>query len=457
MLSQAYDPETFRRLAHNLVDEIAKYLTCAQNKEIKAIDWAPPAQRLAEWRARLDGKTSFQELTQAYLANANHLHHPGYVGHQVAPVLPLAGLTELLTGVLNTGLAVYEMSPAGTSLEILCIEWLLKVAGFREGNGFLTSGGTLGNLTALLAARNRAGDCKNAAILVSDQAHYSIERATRVLGWGPEATVAIATDENYRITLPALERAHSQAKSRGKKVIAVVASAGSTSVGAYDPLREVAAFCAREKIWLHVDGAHGASAAFSSRHRHNVDGLGEADSVIWDLHKLMLVPSLATAVLFKDKTAPYQTFAQQAAYLYHKTGQEEWYNLGHKTFECTKRDLGFRVLAVRQVYGETLFAEIIDRLYAQAQFFADLVEETPGFELAVRPQSNIVCFRFGQDDNVQDQIRAKVLEQGDFYLVRTKLRSGVFLRTTLMNPLTTVEDLKQLLSEILALAPHPTH
>jgi L-2,4-diaminobutyrate decarboxylase len=237
-------------------------------------------------------------------------------------------------------------------------------------------------------------------------------------------------------------------------VIAVVASAGSTATGAFDPLDEVADFCAAHDLWMHVDGAHGASAVLSDTHRARLRGIERADSVVWDAHKMMLMPALVTAVLFRDGRRSYQAFAQEASYLFTGAAPEEqWFNSGTRTLECTKTMMALKLYVALAAYGRAYFADYLDAMFALAQRFADAIEAAPDLELAVRPDCNIVCFRVrGGDDALQAEIRRRLLAGGHFYLVQTALPAGVFLRVTLINPATRDADLAALLDAVRAAA-----
>src|SRR5262249_16684433 len=138
------------------------------------------------------------------------------------------------------------------------------------------------------------------AYLVSTETHYSVARALALMGLGEEGAVPVPVDDRFRMRPEALAEAKRDAEARGRKVIAVVASAGSTATGAFDPLDAIADFCAAHDLWLHVDGAHGASTLLSSTHRARLRGVARADSIVWDAHKMMLMPALVTAVLFRD-------------------------------------------------------------------------------------------------------------------------------------------------------------
>jgi L-2,4-diaminobutyrate decarboxylase len=453
----AYDPEAFRRAGHRLIDRLADYLAGIQARpETPVLPWVDPDAQVARWATGFpaEGAADTAEALDALIGDviraANHLHHPRYMGHQVAVPLPAAALGELTCALLNNSMAVYEMGPVGTALERIVVGWLAGAIGLgAEADGVLCCGGSIGNLTALLAARAQAAPeaDEKLALLTSEQTHYSVRRAAHVMGWGDGGVVTVATDSRFRLDPADLEPAVERAWQDGRRVVAVVGSACSTSTGAYDPLDAIARFAAERGLWFHVDGAHGASAALSPRYRQLVAGIEHADSVVWDAHKLMMLPSLITAVLFRDGARSYETFSQQAAYLFER--RPAWYNLAERTLECTKRSLSLPVYAALKVHGTDLFSSYVERTYDLAREFAAMIAAAPDFELAIEPQSNIVCFRPRQGDS--ERIRRRIVEGGRFYLVQTTLPGGVYLRTTLMNPMTELSDLAELLDEIRAM------
>ena len=252
-----------------------------------------------------------------------------------------------------------------------------------------------------------------------------------------------------------LETCYQQAKARGRKVIAVVASACTTSTGSYDNLEETARFCQKYDLWLHVDGAHGAPAAFSQKYRTRVRGISQADSITIDFHKMLMTPALTTGLLFKDESYSFTTFAQNASYLLSEN-EGEWFNSGKRTMECTKRMMSLSVYTLLRTYGWKLWDENVTYLYELAERFAQLIQEREGLELAIAPQANIVCFRYAptsfpadQLNALNAQIRQNILEEGRFYIVQTQLKGELYLRTTLMNPFTTESILSDLLDDII--------
>ncbi len=210
----AFDPRAFRSEGRKLIDLLADYLEqAAAGRELPVLPPARPAESLAAWAGALPekpGSVSLEDLFARVLAGSIHLHHPGYVGHQVTAPLPVAALAEMASALLNNGMAVYEMGPVATALEKRVLRFLADALGLGAGaDGVLTSGGSIGNLTALLAARHaKAGfdvwrDGASAgpplAILASPQTHYCVRRAAAILGLGEAGVVEVAVDERFRL------------------------------------------------------------------------------------------------------------------------------------------------------------------------------------------------------------------------------------------------------------------
>ncbi|MBK7878332.1 MAG: pyridoxal-dependent decarboxylase [Planctomycetes bacterium] len=462
----SFSPDAFRRAGHALVDRLADHLERARRRELPALPRVDTDAERARWRlsAAPRGLDALPALIDEVVLRSNHLHHPGYVGHQVSAPHPIAALGELVAGFLNNGMAVYEMGPAATAIERELVAWFARELGLpADADGVFTSGGSIGNLTALLAMRElRAGDSAwehgtrgkpQLCVLVSEQAHYSIARATRILGWGRDGALGVAVDAQYRMRVDALEERLARAREDGFQVLGVVGSACTTATGAFDPLERVADVCAREGLWLHVDGAHGSPAALSPKYRALVAGIERADSVVADAHKMLLVPALSTAVLFRRGRDSWATFAQEATYLFSGNSWDH----AQRTLECTKRMLALPLYLLLECVGRDELARHVERCFDLARTFAAQLRAADDFELAVEPQANIVCFRHtprgAEDlDGLQARLRERVLARERFYLVQTRLDGALWLRTTLINPFTTEADLAELLDALRAAA-----
>lgn len=459
LLEKVYDPEEFRRIAHKLTDILANNLAANLSRTTeKVIEFKEPDENY-DWWLHKKFETP-EEYFTAVMKNSIQIQHPRYIGHQVSAPAPLAALAGFEGMMLNSGGAIYEMSAASSTLERVVIDLLKGYFGLDAGDGIITSGGTLANLTALICARNviapediwNEGQHERYAFMVSEEAHYCIDRAVRVMGWGDTGIIKIPVDSNYKMRTELLKDFHQKAEHEGIKVLGVVGSAPTTSTGIYDDLISIGTYCMENKLWFHIDAAHGGPAVFSEKYKHLMAGCKLADSITVDAHKMMMTPSLTTMLFFKNSKNSYKTFAQKAQYLW-SAADEEWFNYGKRTMECTKIMLSTRIYALLSTYGIEIFGEYVDKCYDLGHKFAAMIEEIPEFEIAVVPDSNIVCFRVVDNDIVKANklnrnIRQAILEDGTFYIVQTILNDKVFLRVSIMNPFTTENDLKELLTKI---------
>jgi len=462
LLNQAYDPEAFRKMGYELVDLLADHLATAEKgPERPVLPRRDPGELLVKYSSMLEGTGDFsvREFFSEVLADSIYLHHPGYVGHQVCAPVPLGALAGLASNLLNNGSAIFEMGPANTAMEKALLELLARAVGFPEGSdGVLTSGGSLGNLTALLAARRAKaapGGAAPVGFLVSEACHYSNSKSLRMMGLEERSIIPVAVDSRHRIDPASLAPTLKSALAQGIRVIGLIANACTTGTGTYDDLPSLSDFCREHGLWLHVDGAHGAAPVFSERYRHLLKGIEAADSVVIDFHKMLLAPGLITAVLFRDGAASYRVFSEQASYLWNQPKDREWFDFSKRTVECTKLMMGLKVFVVLKAFGTGLYAEYVDRAYDLAREFARAIRRRERLELAQEPESNIVCFRFTGSglsreelDLLNAGIRRRIVERGDFYIVQVQLRQGLFLRTSLMNPFTTLSDLERLLDQV---------
>ena len=416
------------------------------------------------WRNFLE-KGNESTLFKEVIKRSTHLHHPKYIGHQVGPAAPITLLTSMISAVLNNGTAVYEMGMVTNAMERIITELLCKKIGYSisESSGFLTSGGTLANLTALLSARKakastdvwKKGHTRPLGIMVSEDAHYCIERAAKIMGLGEEGIIKIPVKDNFSLNISKLDFLYQRAIDKGIEVFAIVGSAPVTATGIVDNLNSLGDFAVKHNLWFHIDAAHGGGALFSYKYKKQLRGISKADSVIIDGHKMMMMPGITTALLYKNKSTSNATFSQKADYLLEDSKESDWYNSGKRTFECTKNMMALHWFVLLKKFGEEVFNQYVTTLYDLGRDFSKLIENDANFELAVQPMTNIVCFRYIDKTKSQKElnelnhnIRQHLLEDGEFYLVQTTLRGIRYLRTSLMNPFTTKEHLAQLINKI---------
>lgn len=396
------------------------------------------------------------------------LAHPMYMGHQVAPPLPHAVLADAMASLLNNSVAVWEMSPTGTFVEGQVIRWMVELLGFpASADGTIVSGGSAANLTGLLAAREAAfpglwrrgvagvPEAARAVVLVSGHSHYSVERAVGLMGLGTDAVVPVA-ERDGAMDVAALERALREARAGGRVPLAVVATAGSTATGRFDDLEAVADVAARERVWLHVDGAHGASFLCSEALRPLLRGIERADSVAWDPHKMMFLPISTGAVFVRDRRHLDAAFQQSAPYLFHpRPGEDRSRDIGQRTLQCSKRLDALKLWVCLRHYGVRHFARLQEATVETTRLLHEKLVAADDFEPAHRPDSNILCFRWlpararGLPPEAQDALQAELRERwnasGRGWITATLLEGRRVLRVTLINPLTREAHLDALL------------
>jgi L-2,4-diaminobutyrate decarboxylase len=241
--------------------------------------------------------------------------------------------------------------------------------------------------------------------------------------------------------------------------MAVVATAGSTATGSFDDLETIGRMCEERGIWLHVDGAHGASALLSAAHRHLAKGIERAQSIAWDPHKMMLMPLAAGAVLLRDERRLEGAFLQQAPYLFHGAGAaERRWDQGTRSAQCSRRMDALKLWVALQRYGADGIGALFDRLCDVAHAMHDEVARRPELEALHEPECNILCFRWVGDgsadeaalDAVNRELRERYNASGHGWITATDLDGRRVLRVTIMNPRTTPERCREVVDALVA-------
>ncbi len=475
-LQAAYDPQRFRAAAEQWGELLAAHLERVQQRETRVLNWAEPQANIAEAESWLDGftaepSTRFADIVRQMLDRGHNLHHPRYIGHQVPAPVPIAGLFDAVGSVTNQVMAIYEMGPWATAVERALVNRLGEQIGWQRESfaGLVTHGGSLGNLTGLLTARNvalggsweegLASSDEKPVIVVQGDAHYSVARAAGVIGLGTKQVLRAALDERRKLDPQKLDEQLAELIARGHRVVAVSACACATPIGAFDPLRDVAAVCRKHGVWMHVDAAHGGAALFSRRYRHLLDGVDQADSVVWDAHKMMFMPALCAFVLYRDKRHRFETFRQEAPYLFDPSapGMAE-YDSGMLTLECTKRAAAYGLWGTWSLFGQQLFEDLVDVTFDLGRVFYEKLLAAEDFVPLHEPECNIVAFRHvpaamksAPPETLgafQRELRRRLIESGRFYIVQTNHGGVGALRVTIINPLTTAADLDELLATL---------
>jgi L-2,4-diaminobutyrate decarboxylase len=411
------------------------------------------------------------------LSDANKSYNPMYMGHQTSAPLPVGAWMESLIGAMNQSLAVWEMSPTATMIEHQVVKWMSALAGYDErAGGTLTSGGTEANFTAMLAARNCAmpDAWENGVgadppyVVYGEHAHYAVTRAVGQLGMGGRRGIAV-TSRGYKMDVESLVKTLDSLREQGKRIMAVVATAGSTATGAFDDLESIGTICRERDIWLHVDAAHGASALLSSQRPRGLEGLRHSRSLAWDPHKMMLLPLSAGMVLVREERDLDLAFAQQAPYLFHAAKSERKVDQGVRSFQCSRRADVLKLWFVIQRFGSRGLGALYDHLCGTARLLYEAIEERDDFENLHEPESNILCFRYlghggrarqaaandadaQRIDALNRELRPRYNKEGSGWITATVLDGRPVLRVTMMNPRTRIEHVRALLDGLTAKA-----
>jgi L-2,4-diaminobutyrate decarboxylase len=449
--------DDYARAAHLAVDLVAGYVEDSRAGICSATAQPDPDELAAEleldrWirEGGMDAD-AFAEWLPRYFDATVRLHHPGSMAHQVATPSVGAALADLVHGATNNPMAKYEMGAAGATIERQVVRWMLEKVGFDPdaGGGVLTHGGSVANLTALLAARAhvapdawRAGMPGDLALLAPRSVHYSITRAAAILGLGEEAVIELEVDELERVRPDGLSGALRRCAAAGRRPLALVATAPATSTGLHDDLRSIAAFCAERGIWLHVDAAHGGSALLSERHRSLLAGVELADSVVWDAHKMLRTSALCAAVLVKRGDDLPAAFQQQGDYIFD--GHDSiGFDLVDRALETTKATLGLKLFLSLAWAGERGLGEYVASRYELTRRFHDAFSRERGISCPYVPESNILCFRI--DGHDQLELRDRILADGRFHISSTTIAGKRYLRLVVTAPATSEETIDELL------------
>lgn len=452
----------FLERAADVADALANYIDAGYsgtgpavvNRSMSALRQELAAESLI--RHGFTSEQQFKTFLSAVLQDSTHLHHAGYMGHQVGSVETATAFGDFIHGVINNPGSIYEMGPSMTVLETVVLEWMMEKIGWaaHQAAGVLTHGGSLANLTALLAARGRVapkawteGVPNDLVVIAPASTHYSVARAVSIIGLGAHQVWEAEVDAEQRLEVAGVERLLTKARAKQKRVMAVVVNACATTTGLFDPIRPVAALCQAEQVWLHVDGCHGASYLLSSASRPRLDGIELADSVVWDAHKMLRTSALAAAVLFKDAEAFGHAFQQKASYLFYDHDRAGVDYLG-RAVECTKSPMGLKIFLALAAHGESGIAAYLEGRNAMALRAYAQIQARQGFDVPYRPESNILCFRAPGSDADQIAIRDKLLRDGRFHITSAEIHQRRYLRLTFMAETTSEETVDALLDEI---------
>ena len=418
---------------------------------------------------------ALDEIKALYLDHAVYFHHPKYVAHLNCPVAYPAVIAEQLLSAINSSLDTWDQSAGGTLIEQKLIDWSVQRIGFdSHADGIFTSGGSQSNLMALLLARDDAAkrlhghvirdhglpaQAKRYRIFCSEVSHFSIQKSAALLGLGYNAVVPVSVDKHFKMDLAALDAAMCQARAQGDIPIAVIATAGTTDFGSIDPLASIAERCQKQQVWMHVDAAYGCGLLATDDYTHLLSGIEHADSVTLDYHKSFLQPVSSSAFIVADKQQ-FQHLTHHADYLNPFSDcPQAAPNLVDKSLQTTRRFDALKLWLTLRIMGSEQVGRVFSSVMALARSSFVTLKQDREFELVHEPELSTLVFRFidpqlddEQLNTLNYQIKDELFKQGECAIARTKFRDINYLKFTLLNPNTAIEDIKTIAAEIKACA-----
>lgn len=395
----------------------------------------------------------YTEMLRYVYSNTLLAQHPRSFSCIPSTASMLSWMGDVMTNAYNPHASCQLNAPAADRIEKKLIRWMCDLAGYpQESGGLFVSGGSIANLTALTAARDSKLTCderSKAVIYVSGQAHASVIKGLLIIGFCKEQIHIVPIDNFFCMDVSALQDAIKNDIKSSKKPFAVIASAGTTNTGSVDPLSELSVVCQEHDMWLHVDGAFGASVLLSEKYRKNLSGIELSDSLSWDAHKWLMQTYGCGVVLVRNQAALVHSFAAHPEYLKDaeaSAGSIEFWDLG---VELTRPARSLKLWLTLQVAGTNEISRMIEHGCAMAELAEKLIRKNTDWEVISPAQFGIVNFRYVSHgeasevdlDTVNQEIAREITESGFAQVFTTKLLGKKVLRMCTINPETTENDI----------------
>lgn len=456
----ALTPEEMREMGHRTVDMLADMVGDLRSSPVLRRATPEEMERRLAGAPPLGSRAYEDILAQLrtdVLPFMGRVDHPAYFAF-----IPTSGtfpgaLGDLIASALNVYVGSWMEGAGPTRLELLVLDWFKEWIGYPpQGAGILVSGGSAANLAALACAREALAGAMNDDLVayVSDQAHSSVARAARTLGFRPDQVRVLPTDEGFRLRLDALEGAISADRAAGLRPLLVAASAGSTNTGAIDPLREIAKICREQGVWLHVDGAYGGFAALTKRGRRWLKGIELADSVTLDPHKWLYQSYECGCLLVREGRLLREAFEIAPDYLKDAETALREVNLSDYGLQLSRTSRALKVWISINTFGIDAFRRAIDRSLDLALVAQQRIERSEELELLLPAQLGVVCFRrrFGggrQEQEVEELNRRLLIaldRSGEGLVSSTRLHGRYAIRMCILNHTSGPTDVEAVLA-----------
>ncbi|XP_035984904.1 acidic amino acid decarboxylase GADL1 [Fundulus heteroclitus] len=459
-----------------ILEEAVKKATDVRQK---VCEWRSPEElkELLDLELRDGGESEAQILERCRDAIRYSVKttHPHFFNQLYAGLEPYSMVASFITDALKPSLYTYEVSPVFTLMEDAVLRKMVQIVGWEEGDGIFNAGGSMSNMYAMNLARYRdfpeIKELGNSAaprlvVFTSQECHYSISKAAALMGIGTKNVFVVPSDKRGKMIPSALEEQIKSAKSEGAVPFIVNATAGTTVLGAFDPIDEIADICEKYKLWLHVDACWGGAVLMSKKHRHLMKGIQRANSVAWNPHKMLMACLQCSVFLVRDKTRLLQRcHSARASYLFQ---QDKFYDLsydtGDKSIQCSRKPDAFKFWLMWKALGTRELEQRVDRALAIARYLAEEIKKREGFNLLMEPEYANVCFWYippslrdfpdGPEfwkklHNVAPVIKERMMKKGSM-MVGYQPHGGKanFFRMVVISPQVSRQDMDFVLDEI---------
>ena len=413
----------------------------------------------------LDRADLLEHLRALVFEAAIYPGHPGFLAYISGAGTVPGPAADLIAAALNQNLGAFRLSPGASTIEEHLTSWLAHRFGLPDGaGGQLVAGGALANLVALKVARDGAAGAgirerglaagPTLAIYASTESHVVQQRGADVLGLGAGAVRLVPVDGDWRMRVDALEEAIERDRAAGVTPAAVVATAGTTTTGAIDPLPEVANLCERHGVHLHVDACYGGAAVLADDLRPLLRGIERADSIAVDAHKWLYTPLLGGCVLLRDRHLLPAAFSSEASYIWMDEDARQGVDLGMHGPDFSRSFAALRIWVSLLAHGTAAYGRRISHDAALARYLGDLVEARADFELMTPVSLSICCFRYAPPalrgdevalDRLNQELLLALLADGRVFCSNAVLNGRFGLRACIVNFRTEAEHLELLL------------
>jgi len=461
--------EEIRALGRAALEQVAAYYETMPDRPVLIPTTSRALRDLLDEplpRQGVDFDTLLKTLDGVIAHYSRHSAHPRFFGYISSPGTPVTSVGSMLAAALNINVTCWRSGPAATDLEHLTIDWMKQILGYpADAGGLLVSGGSMANFAALAAARsakaagNVVRDGMAAAgrmcAYVSSEGHFSISKAAGMLGIGEANVRSVPVNAAMQIDVAELERLVQQDLAAGYRPFCVVANAGTTATGAFDPIGELAEFARRHQLWLHVDAAYGGFAALASDTRHLFADIQKADSVALDPHKWLYLPVGCGCVLYRDPATAYAAFSHSADYT-RAIGLErdEAFAFWDYGPELSRPFRALDLWLLVKYVGAERLTQAVEQNLDCARYFGELVESSGDCELLAPVGLSVFCFRYappgyqGDLNALNERILVNLQRAGGSYLSNAMINGKFALRGCVLNYRTTRRDMEILLEDV---------